>query len=280
MSSTPSLNSMLFNLAGGVVLLTAAGYMVTSYFLTPAVEPCVSRFPSGVQMTFDGANGKPMTPVELQARSGSREWGLLKNAKVVTGAGAPAGGALEVSLASTDDEENTSQNGVGFTWQLPELTKASSACLSYSAYLPSGFAFKEHGLLPGLFGASDITQIDEVKPEDSFATRMGWAESGDLGVDVRIPASTGYWEVPRRKLIWPTGRWVAVQQEIKLNTPGQGDGALRVWIDGSLMVDSRELTLRKSQQSVLSGVVSDIGYARTLSDVAAVRVSPFTIQWQ
>ena len=146
--------------------------------------------------------------------------------------------------------------------------------------MPDRFGFNEPGYLPGLFGAADITQLDELEPHDGFAARLGWAQSGDLGVDVRVPASAGYWETPSRKWIWPTSRWVKVEQEIRLNTPGQENGVMRVWIDGALTIDRGNVVFRTAPQAAISGVVSDIGYARTLSDVAAIRVSPFVLQWQ
>ncbi len=279
MSSSRSINTMIFNVAGVAVLLTAAGYMLTSYVMTPAVLPCTDRLSGGIQMTFDGANGKPLTPVELQGRSGSREWGLLKNAKAVPAKG-QTGSVLEVSLASTDNEEMTSQNGVSFTWQPHELAKASSACLSYSVYLPEKFPFSEPGFLPGLFSANDTSQLDEQEAYDGFVTRIGWAQSGDFGVDMRVRTAKGYWEGATRKTVWPLGRWVKIEQEVKLNTPGQPDGVMRVWIDGALTINDAGLTLRDSAQSVLSGVVSDIGYAWTLGTVETIRLTPFVIQWQ
>jgi hypothetical protein len=279
MSTTPDLKSIAFNLAGGGVLLIVAGYMAYSYVVTPAISACTTRYPAGQQFTLRNSSGKPMSAAELQGRTGSREWGLLKNAKVLAG---NPGESLEVTLASTEteEEETASQNGVGFVWPVRELGKASAACLSYGVFIPAGFAFKESGLLPGLYGASDLSQIDELAPEDSFATRMGWATGGDIGVDVRAPSRNGYWEGAARKKIWSTGRWVRVEQEIALNAPGQSDGAMRIWIDGALTINRPGIMLRKSGLSVLSGVVSDIGYARSLSEVAALRVSPFMVQWQ
>ena len=135
-------------------------------------------------------------------------------------------------------------------------------------------------MLPGLFGASDVSQIDELEPADGFAVRVAWGQAGDAGMDVRIPSSSGFWETPPRKTNWPLGRWVTVEQEVHLNTPGTDDGAMRLWIDGALTIDRGRMPLRNSAQSVLSGVVADIGYARTLSAPAHVRVSPFLLQWQ
>ncbi|MEQ1651502.1 MAG: polysaccharide lyase [Hyphomicrobium sp.] len=278
MASSKSLNSIVFNLLGGGVLVTVVGYMIMSYFTTPLVEPCTTRFAAGQQFTFHDANGKALSPVELQGRTGSREWGLLQNARVVQSSGGST--TLEVTIASTENEELNSQNGVGFTWQVPELEKASAACLSYSAYLPKGFGFKEPGHLPGLFGAADVTQIDALKPEEGFATRMGWGAAGDFGVDVRVPTIGGFFEGPRRRTVWDTGRWVNIEQEVRLNTPGQANGILRVWADGALTINRQGLTFRNAPEATFSGVVADIGYARTLSDIAKIRVSSFLVQGQ
>jgi hypothetical protein len=277
MSSSPNVNSIVFNLAGGAVLVVVAGYMVVSYFTTPVVPACTARYAAGQQFILHDSSGSALTSVQLQGRTGAREWGLLKNAKVVV---SNSRESLEVKLASTEDEDHPAQNGVGFVWPMRELSHASAACLSYGAYLPAGFAFKEVGVLPGLYGAADMTQIDELQPEDAFAMRMSWYSAGDIGVDVRIPGHNGYWEGATRKKTWPTGRWVSIQQEVILNTPGKADGTLRVWIDGALTVNRSGLALRGSQRSGFSGVVADIGYARTLSDIATLRLSPFIVQWQ
>lgn len=278
--SSPSMNSIIFNVAGGAVLLTVGAYMLSSYFLKPAIVPCAGRYPAGFQLTFDGSDGKPMTPIDLQARSGSREWGLLQNASVVPGDAKSKDSVLNVKLVATDAESGTTENGVGFTWEPHEIAGAKSACLSYRVFMPADFAFQESGILPGLFGASDVSQIDELQPADSFALRVGWGQAGDAGMDVRIPTSSGFWETPPRKTPWPLNRWVTVEQEVKLNTPGKDDGVVRLWIDGALTIDRGGMPLRNSAQSELSGVVADVAYARTIGAPADVRISPFVLQWQ
>ena len=275
-----NMNAILFNAAGVAVLLTAAGYMGYTFFATERVPHCSARYPAGQQFAFDSDKGKPLTTIELQARSGLREWGVLQNAKIVASPGGPSGAIMEVSLAATGDEEKADQNGVGFLWQPSDISSAKSACLSYSVFIPEGFKFTEPGYLPGLFGASDTAQLDEAQPAEGFAVRMGWAQQGDIGAEVRSPATSGYWKGSERLAKWPEGRWVSIEQEVALNTPGQDDGILRIWIDGALTVESDVMNLRATPQSTLSGVVSEIGYARIASEVAALKVSPFIIQWQ
>jgi hypothetical protein len=280
MSSSNKFNAILFNLSGVAVLLTVAGYAGYSYLNTPEVVRCSARYPSGQQLALNGLHGIPLTPGELQGRSGSREWGLLKNVKIVNNVAGHAGGTMEVTLASTEDEEKAHQNGVGYIWPLAELSKVQSACLSYSVLVPVGFGFKEQGWLPGLFGAADATQIDDaLHPEDGFAARMSWAAKGEVGVDVRSPIGV-YWDGGDRIHHLPTGKWVEIEQEVQLNVPGQQNGELRVWIDGALTINRVNVIFRKTAGQGLSGVVADVAYATTPSDVATVLLSPFMMQWQ
>ncbi len=279
MSSSNKFNSILFNLAGVAVLVTVAGYAAYEAVTTPAFSRCSARFPSGQQFTLNGARGSPLTAIELQGRSGSREWGLLKNAQVLNNAANRPGGSLEVNLASTNDEEKLNQNGVGFVWAVPEVGKAASACLSYSVFIPAGFSFSRPGHLPGIYGATDVEQIDQPLPEDGFAARMSWAQAGFAGVAITANGG-GYFDGPERVLLWPTGRWVDIEQEVKLNTPARDNGELRLWIGGKLVLNQNRVKLRKTANTILSGVVGDITYAEGQGDAAKILVSPFMLQWQ
>jgi hypothetical protein len=44
----------------------------------------------------------------------------------------------------------------------------------------------------------------------------------------------------------PVGKWVAIQVEFKLNTPGQSDGIFRLWIDNALTYETTSINLRKN----------------------------------
>jgi hypothetical protein len=41
-------------------------------------------------------------------------------------------------------------------------------------------------------------------------------------------------------------RWYCIEQELRLNTPGQEDGVLRVWLDGSLVFEKTNAYFRKT----------------------------------
>lgn len=273
-----NVQSILFNATGAFIVLTVIGYMAIHELSANRAAQCSARFQNGQQIALVNDKDQPLSPIELQARAGSREWGVLNNTKVVTAAGAPLGTALEVSLVSTGNEDNADQNGLGFAWLVSKLNTAQSACLSYSVFIAPNFRFAEPGYLPGLFAGSDLSVLDQSPPSGGAVARMGWVDGGAVGVEVRTPTTTGYW-LGAGKTRWPTGRWVAIQQEVKLNTPGQSDGLIRVWVDGELKVESSGLDLRGKDPFALAGVVGDIGYARTISEPGSIQVSPFVVQW-
>ena len=236
--------AIVFNLSGGAILITVFAYMGFAFFHTDIVAPCTARYPAGKQFALDSQRGNLLTPIELQGRAGSREWGILTNAQIL-GSGAGNDAVMQVSLASTDVDDETARNGVGFTWQSAELAKATSACLSYRVFLPASFAFAKPGYLPGLYAASDIAELDAKTPSDGFVARVGWAQGGDSGVEVRSVGAGTLWQgATVESGPWPLGRWVPVEQEIALNSKGAGDGILRLWIDGKLRIENRSLALK------------------------------------
>lgn len=273
-------SSFLFNLTGGGIIVFVVGYMLTSFFAAPEVPLCSRRFPAGIQMSYADSSGQLLSPLALEARSNTRNWGFSSNATTVPVEHEQFTNALQVQLAPAEVDESSPRNGVGFVWRPKELADARAACLSYSVFIPSNFTFPETGRLPGLFGTRDISQVDELNPDDTFVARPVWQPSGDVGVDVRNPSTSGFIEGAQRKTVWPTGRWVAVEQEVQLNTRNEADGVLRTWIDGKLTFDRSDMTLRAKPEGGISGIMADIGYAQNPGPVAALRISPFIVRWQ
>lgn len=73
----------------------------------------------------------------------------------------------------------------------------------------------------------------------------------------------------------PTGaleknRWYAVEQQVRLNTPGETDGILRAWIDGRLVFEKRDVRFRNVPALKIESVWMDVyhgGTARAKSDL-------------
>lgn len=286
--STSSTNAIIFNASGIAILATVVGYIGYAAMKDNTISPCFDRYAGGGrQLSLESVSGKPLEPIELQGRVGLREWGLLTNAKVVSSDEGPQGHVLQVNLAPVEnhDQDRDSRlvdntNGVGFVWIDPSPESTKSACLAYQVRFPEDFRFKEPGHLPGLYGATEIGEIDVSKPSKAFAIRVGWGQSGDVGLEIRSPGSSGSFLGSTSRSPWPTGRWVTVEQEVILNDAGQANGIARLWVDGSLRTQSTKLMLRPDAVTTFSGVVSDIRYARTSSVPGLLLVSPPTVKQQ
>lgn len=272
--------SIVFNLAGVSVLALVAGYMVRTALVTEHTAQCSRRYPAGMQFALDAQDGTPLSMIELQARAGLREWGVLENAKIVLASDSPSGKSLDISLAKITNENSQTQNGLGFVWPVYDLGSAKSACLSYSVYLPENFKFGESGHLPGLTGTGTVTSVEGESSDGTFTAHVGWGQHGEIGIDVRSPYTGGSWFASKRQAEWPRGHWVQVDQEVVMNTPGRANGILRMWIDGALRVENTSFRVRASDEVKMGGVVADTGFIQSANDEVVVRLSPFVVQWQ
>ncbi len=268
--------AILFNLGGASVVVFVAGYMVTSFFTISTVEQCSLRFPSGVQFALDGRSGSALSSIEMQAQAGMKSWGMLENAKVIQSDDALAPQRLDVLLAPTNNDNDDTQNGVGFVWPITSLDGAHSACLSYSVKMPKDLTAKTPGRLPGLLGFDANADTDA----QSMMAHMGWSGYGEVGVEIRAPATNDGWIGAKKKTPWPRDRWVRVDQEVILNTPGKNDGVIRVWVDGEMRVENTKLNMRPTGDMQLSGVVADTGYVRKAGDPTTISMTPFVVQWR
>lgn len=60
---------------------------------------------------------------------------------------------------------------------------------------------------------------------DTYGESLGWSDAELAGLVA-------------------SNQWVCIEQRLRLNTPGQFDGEFKVWVDGRLVLDKRDLRLR------------------------------------
>jgi hypothetical protein len=171
--------------------------------------------------------------------------------------------------------------GMGFSWMPKTAGKPAAACLTYSVYLSKDFDFAKGGRLPGFVagaGDQDVTA-------GSVSSRIAWRESGGL----ELRAQIADWLEPRRvagdkPYILPRGQWVALEQEIVLNTPGARDGALRIWADGALVLEKTGIVIREKAQTQVSGVLAEatlsVPAGTSLPKDQKILLSPPELRWQ
>lgn len=258
--------------AGVVLFLFLTALLaLRSTFHKEEIPLCEMRYSKGALFSLSRRSGEPLTPGELQGRLAGRDWGLNKNARIVADDNVPAGFALEITLKKANakmsaEEAGEDKSGLGFTWLPRQLETAAAACLSYSIWTPPEFGHGTGGLLPGLAGGrpEDLTGTSEASAARPFATHMQWRADGSLSILAATPDSdrkgtpldsTGYTRLE-------PGRWMRIEQEILLNTPGERNGVLRVWVDGKLKVERTDVVYRTSPEQRLLGVSAEIHYTR------------------
>ncbi len=280
-------NSTIYGIAGGAFILVTVGLMLKSQFAAETYAACGERYAKAGMFALERSSGALLTATELQSKLAGREWGVLHNIAVKPEQDARQNVAMTVKFKAggkIDRATRRSASGVGFKWQPSYLKKTKAACLSYSIRLPEKFDFADGGTLPGLFGANPTAAPDA--PEE-FSFRMRWLPDARLGIQPvtakRNPRRTtlidGQWlELPR-------GRWINIEQEVVLNTPGQSDGVLRVWVDHELRLNLKNLTFRRDPKSSFNGVIADTHYANSAMGWAPapkateIKLSPMIVRW-
>lgn len=276
----PNVYNLIFNGLGVLLGLIVVGYIVRSAFLTETEPPCSARYPASLQFALKTPGGALLSPIELQARVGLHEWGIMGNAEIVPEG--PGGAALQVKLATVNQDETGGaqrSNGVHFRWSPAGIGQAHSACLMYSVWLPKDFAFNSGGLLPGIVGGTSAAANGDAGQNGRFGTRIRWRRDGGAELAVASTGS-GYLPAGRRSFPLERGKWTRFEQEIVLNTPGQADGMVRMWVDGQLKAQAEKLSLRTDAMGKIIGVLADVGYVRQGDKTGVLRISPFELAWR
>jgi hypothetical protein len=269
--------SLLINVAGSLVGIAVVAYVVYAAFHTDVAQACSARYPAGTRFSLSTADGKPLTAIQLQARAGARDMGVIDNASVIQVDGAPSPEVLEVKLRKLPGDADTSataRNGIAFHWAPLGLGDASSACLTYSLWLPDKFAFGDGGVLPGIFARVPGTPADAASEQLSVTPQWDGEGRPLLGATLR---GGGIRRMTGTASPLPTNRWFKVEQEIVLSDPGKPNGVARVWIDGELAVEDERAPLRRDAEKRISGVLVEAGYRRAPAEPGILRLSPFEI---
>jgi hypothetical protein len=268
--------NLLINTGGGLVGLIVVGYVAYSALHTEVEQPCSSRYPAPKRFSLQTAQGKPLTAIELQARAGLRDLGVIDNAAVVSVDGGPSPEALEVKLRKLPRTGDKARNGIEFRWSPPGVASATSACLTYSAWLPEKFQFGAGGHLPGMFAGDPSAARGK---NETGRVAPHWEDKGKIlllaaveGADPREVAGDG--------TALATDSWISVEQEIVLNAPGESNGIARLWIDGALVASNESLSLRKDAKTLLGGVLAAVGYRHLPEEPGTLRLSPLEIAWR
>ncbi|MEQ1711181.1 MAG: polysaccharide lyase [Hyphomicrobium sp.] len=283
-------NKFLFNAAGVLIGLVAVGYAVNDFFTVETTKICASRYKVSTLLPLQNSSGALLSPIELQAMAGAREYGMLERAKVVAASGAPSPAVLEITLPKGESrsqrEASREQSGIGMRWTPKEIAGATSACLTYSAFMPSDFEFGDGGILPGIYGGSRFDGAERGEHKPGFVVRAGWREKAVGDVTVQLPkiADKVAASLGADRFQFSRGRWVQIEQEVVLNTPGRADGKYRLWVDGGMRIERDNLQWRDEASTTIEGVAGNVGFGTVEKPgqsprTSQVRLTPFELRW-
>lgn len=281
-------NVILFNGAAALLIVGSFGYALKTTFISDSIPPCSSaervgseRYPRGMQMALENG-GRLLTSADLQARALGTDWGLIERTKISRIADGPAKVAIEYTVTNKmagDRVEAAGREGAGFVWAPRALRTAKSACLAYSMFVPEGFDFAAGGRLPGFMGEAKTKEGEE--QGQSFQAMPNWDSVGAVGPAVLIGIADGSNGWNRFGAFAMTrGRWVSIEQEIVMNTPGERDGIVRTWVNGSLAVDART-AFNATEPVNLTGVLAEVSATGVPQNAKAktqqISVTPFIV---
>jgi hypothetical protein len=279
-------NTLILNGAAVLVVAVAAVTGVRSLFASKDAPPCSGRYEQGLQMSLDQA-GLPLSGSDLEARFSGQDWGLRERARVVKTASAEHPLALEVDVrrktsGAAGAQGSDERPGVGFVWDPSSGAKPQAACLAYALFLPEGLDFGQRGRLPGLGGGKNTAAPDD---DAAFSVLPSWhGPSGAGGALAQFPQARERSRLDSTKagFTFPRGHWVSVEQEVVLNTPGQADGLVRLWLDGEMVMENTGVTLRKDAATRITGVTAEatvLDARAEKPDAQKILMSPFTLRW-
>lgn len=201
----------------------------------------------------------------------NKNWGIafnnrIANSTIVTGVDAIAGSkAIRIDYPQGGVGPNATgmQFPIDFTRITGMQSGYDSLYLRYYVYFEPGFDFVKGGKLPGLMGGSSSWRRSGGSiPDgtDGWTLRFMWLTDGEAVIYAYLPPGQYqqgvFGTVIKMNTFFTTGIWICLEQFVKLNTIGQNDGKLTVWMDGVQVLDLSDVNYRTVDNA--AGKVSGI----------------------
>jgi hypothetical protein len=281
-----SKRGMAINLCAGLVITAGLVSFVRTTFARPYFEVCSSRYNRQLNMRLD-REGAALTPSDVQALANGQDEGVTENLSIAAFAAGPVPYAMGIKLAQGTVEQRSTRGasgGISFPWLPSSIEEPVAACLSYNFFLPQDFAFDHGGTLPGFIGAN-VNNAFGSGP--GFTTQLAWHAGGAPKYYMRVKKDSEEFSATLKayETTIPRGKWVRVDQEIVLNSVTQSDGIARLWIDGRLEVETKNLPLRSVAEVTIAGVAGEVYFGGSdtggkATQDATIWMSPFEIRWK
>ncbi len=142
---------------------------------------------------------------------------------------------------------------------LPFVAGPTSAptTLQYYVRPQPGFQSVRGGKLPGLYGGETAVASGGNDPDgtNGWSGRLMWRNDNNGEVYAYLDGTDGYGEqLGCGNWTWQPGQWTKVQETVGLNTPGQANGYITVYINGQPALDALGLTFRTISSLQINGL--------------------------
>jgi hypothetical protein len=129
------------------------------------------------------------------------------------------------------------------------------ATLKYRVRFEPGFDFVKGGKLPGLYGGLVNNGKDIPDGTNGWSTRLMWRQEGVGEVYAYLPTSTVHGtSLGRGSWSFGPGRWISIEEHVRLNTPGVADGLIEIVIDGVRVLRQSDVVFRSVASLKIEGV--------------------------
>jgi hypothetical protein len=117
------------------------------------------------------------------------------------------------------------------------------------------FDFVKDGKLPGLYGGTVTAGRHIPDGTNGFSTRYMWRKGEAGEVYAYLPSSVSHGtSLGRNSWQFAPGQWTLTEQEVRLNTPGESDGSVTVWINGTQVFQQTGIVYRTTRNLKIDGL--------------------------
>ncbi|CAH1776515.1 unnamed protein product [Owenia fusiformis] len=178
------------------------------------------------------------------------------NMKVVPDPTGAPGNVLRIAYKK--NSVSGKKNNIGGVRFLARPFPPQNSCtLTYEIYFAPNFHFVLGGKLPGLYGGRGTCSGG--RSSMCYSTRFMWRRNGAGEIYLYSPMTqaSDFCSRPevhcnfdyghslgRRSFHFTKGKWIKIQQYIRMNAPGRRDGIARVWVDGRLVLSMTDINYR------------------------------------
>ncbi|KAI8640231.1 hypothetical protein BD408DRAFT_476813 [Parasitella parasitica] len=197
----------------------------------------------------------------------------------------PAGSYAPVA---TKNNSNGTVGGLEF-FSVPDGGATyNTALLSYDLAFDPSFDWVKGGKLPGIFGGSPGDGCAgglKATGSNCFSVRLMWRSAGAGEAYAYIPTSDSLCQTKQvvcnsdygtsfsRGIVqFSTSKWTRMEIYIKLNSGSHANGILKVWQDGSLMINQQAIQFRSSDTVGISSMMFSTFFGGGSADYATSNI--------